>query len=316
VGKHDSKNGHHPSADAPAADLPLAVAGAAILRQQYEKLRAVEAGTRLGEDVEALHQMRVATARLRVALRLFVTDAVREPFASLEADSREFAHALGAVRDLDVFRDELRSRAEAIPADAPAIGSLLAAIEHVRAQRRHELVAVLDGPVVQRLWDRFPNVVDSLERTANRRVTVRGAAPRLLKKRLAKVIGSVDGVEASTSTELHQVRIRCKRLRYTGEFFKPWFDRKVEPIIKIAGSLQDTLGALHDGDVMPESLQALIETALAGGGSATVSGYELTRAILTLIQDRHRQRDGLLVRYRELMAELRAVGRDTRIAAP
>src|SRR5450756_1736245 len=106
MAKRDANNGHHSSADALDPDLPLAVAGAAILRQQYEKLRAAEAGTRLGEDIEELHQMRVATARLRVALRLFVTDPVREQFAGLEADARELAHALGAVRDLDVFRVE------------------------------------------------------------------------------------------------------------------------------------------------------------------------------------------------------------------
>ena len=108
------------------------------------------------------------------------------------------------------------------------------------------------------------------------------------------------------------MRIRCKRLRYTGEFFKPWFGRKVEPMIKIATALQDTLGALHDGDVAPESLRVLVDAALLDDSS----GHELTRAILTLVHDRHLQRDCLLVRFRELVAELRAFSHDTRMTAP
>ncbi len=44
----------------------------AVLRRQLSVLRAKEPGTRLGEDLEELHEMRVATRRLRAALDLFV----------------------------------------------------------------------------------------------------------------------------------------------------------------------------------------------------------------------------------------------------
>jgi CHAD domain-containing protein len=170
------------------ADLPLAVVGAATLRQQFEKLRAREEGTRQGEDVEALHQMRVANSRLRVALRVFVTDAVREPFADVEAGASELAQALGAVRDLDVFREELRARAEQVSVDAPAIGSLLEALDRVRVVRRAELIAVLDGRVARRMEKEFPKAVDALEQTAANRETVASDAPRLINKRLKKVV--------------------------------------------------------------------------------------------------------------------------------
>ena len=43
----------------------------AVLRRQLAVVRDKEPGTRLGEDVEELHDMRVATRRLRAALSLF-----------------------------------------------------------------------------------------------------------------------------------------------------------------------------------------------------------------------------------------------------
>ena len=43
----------------------------AVLRRQLGVVRAKEPGTRLGEDPEELHDMRVATRRLRAALSLF-----------------------------------------------------------------------------------------------------------------------------------------------------------------------------------------------------------------------------------------------------
>ena len=46
-------------------------AGFAILRKQFGAFLANEAGTRLGEDIEALHDMRVAARRMRAALSAF-----------------------------------------------------------------------------------------------------------------------------------------------------------------------------------------------------------------------------------------------------
>lgn len=315
MAKHHAKTGHRGAAVAPSANAPLAVAGAAILRQQYEQMRATEAGTRLGEDVEALHQMRVATRRLRAALGIFVPDEVREAFAPIEEDAREIARALGTVRDLDVLRDELRARAEAVPADAPALGALLDALERVRGERRAELGAVLDGPAARRFWEAFPGAVDALEQTADPRVTVRKAAPALLHRRLEKVTRSVQRLKAPTTSELHRLRIQCKRLRYACEFFKPWFEHQVEPIVEITTDLQDTLGSLHEGDLATDSLQALVKAALASGTPAPVGGYELTDATLALLHDRQQERDDLLVRFRDQRAKLRALARATKLKA-
>src|SRR6202012_5072817 len=78
----------------------------AALRRQLAVLRAKEPGTRLGEDPEELHDMRVATRRLRAALSLF--EAVLPVRARVfRADLGWLARLRGAVRDLDVQLENL-----------------------------------------------------------------------------------------------------------------------------------------------------------------------------------------------------------------
>jgi CHAD domain-containing protein len=307
LAKHEAKNGQgKPGVDRPA-DVSLAMAGAAVLRQQFDAMRAHEAGTRLGEDVEELHQMRVATRRLREAMRVFVAKEARATFEPFGGTVREIAAALGAVRDLDVFRDELRARAEAAPDDRCAIGVLLDALESVRAKRRAELLAVLEATKAKVFWEEFPAAVSAFEASADPVETVRQAAPKLLRRRRKIALRSADNVQFPTSSELHDSRIQFKRLRYSGEFFEPWLERRVAPVIKIATQLQDTLGSLHDCDVRADLLEALVHDAPNDGASNGARGLELTRVTLALIQDTRQRRDELLIGFRDQLAELRAL---------
>ncbi|MEJ2757266.1 MAG: CYTH domain-containing protein, partial [Anaerolineales bacterium] len=52
-------------------DDAMSEAGRKVLRFHYRRMLYHEPGTRLGEDAEALHDMRVATRRMRAAFRLF-----------------------------------------------------------------------------------------------------------------------------------------------------------------------------------------------------------------------------------------------------
>jgi CHAD domain-containing protein len=289
-----------------AADAPLGQVGAAILRQQYDRLWAAEPEARDGQDAEAVHHMRVATRRLRAALRLFVPDEARASFAPLEAALRAVAGSLGAVRDLDVLGDHLRAYAAGHPADAPAIEVLLTALRAVRADRQTSLRALLDAPATQQFRDDFPSAVETLKQTAARRPIVGRAAPKLVHRRARQVLRALDEIPAPTSAELHRVRIRSKRLRYAVEFFRPWLGQPGEALIALATQLQDTLGSLHDSDVAAESLHALVAAVPTGTDAGSANGPPLAQAALGFVQDRQQQRDELLIQFRAPWAELRA----------
>src|SRR5690606_18087206 len=73
----------------------------AWLREQWAAFILHAPGTRVGEDIEALHQMRVSTRRLRATIRVF--DAILPPAMEHFRDELQWVgHELGAVRDLDV----------------------------------------------------------------------------------------------------------------------------------------------------------------------------------------------------------------------
>ncbi len=94
------------------AEAPIGRVGLAVLRHYFAVMLAKEPGTRLGDDNEELHDMRVASRRLRAALSLFA-DVLPPSAARLREDLRWVGHSLGVVRDLDVQLEQLDGWLEA-----------------------------------------------------------------------------------------------------------------------------------------------------------------------------------------------------------
>src|SRR3984957_5624503 len=114
----------------------------AVLRRQLAVVRAKEPGTRLGEDPEELHDMRVATRRLRAALSLF--EGVLPVRAQVFREELGWlAHLLGEVRDLDV---QLQNLAGMAASDVDRIGhGAEGRVDGEGPGPLGELAALLDG---------------------------------------------------------------------------------------------------------------------------------------------------------------------------
>src|SRR5690606_38574564 len=83
------------------ATMSAAEAAYGVMRKHFATFLANEPGTRLGEDIEALHDMRVATRRIRAAMQAF-RPWLPPRFERFRAELGWVARALGEVRDLDV----------------------------------------------------------------------------------------------------------------------------------------------------------------------------------------------------------------------
>lgn len=59
---------------------------------------------------------------------------------------------------------------------------------------------------------------------------------------------------------LHDLRIATKRLRYLLEITEPCFGKPAHDGAKVARSLQDVLGEIHDCDVMSERVRSRAES--------------------------------------------------------
>lgn len=111
------------------------------IRQQLGEMMENLEGTRRGEDVEALHDMRVASRRLRAALSVFAAAFPPKPFAVTEKEVAKTTDALGAVRDSDVQIEFMEAAIAAAP-ESEKVG-LLAFLAHLQSERDRERVLLV-----------------------------------------------------------------------------------------------------------------------------------------------------------------------------
>ncbi len=73
------------------------------IKSQVDALMLNLEGTIKGDDIEALHDMRVASRRLRAAMSVFAPAFPARQFNALEKEVARVTDALGEVRDSDVL---------------------------------------------------------------------------------------------------------------------------------------------------------------------------------------------------------------------
>jgi CHAD domain-containing protein len=95
-------------------------------------------------DIERVHDMRVATRRLRAVMEVFAPCFPKKPHRAALRDVKRLADALGERRDPDVHIDALEGIASALTADdRPGIESLEEELRARQVAANTELGAVL-----------------------------------------------------------------------------------------------------------------------------------------------------------------------------
>jgi CHAD domain-containing protein len=97
-----------------------------------------------GEDIEGVHDVRVASRRLRAAMDVAVgcfPDSWYRPMHNL---AKEITGALGEVRDRDVLLEHLtKQREAAAPGERPGIDRLIERVSRERETAREQMLAFL-----------------------------------------------------------------------------------------------------------------------------------------------------------------------------
>ena len=239
-------------------DDPMGEAGRKVFRFHYRRMLTNEPGTRLGEDIEALHDMRVATRRMRAAFRVFGEYYRPKAVAPYLKGLKRTGRALGPVRDLDVFRAKVQAYLGTLPQlQQGSLDGFLAILEAQREAARQRMLTYLDSEKYARFRERFGQFVETqglgsriftLDDGEPRPYRVRHVAPMAIYERLAAVRAYDEWVTIPNPPleRLHALRIACKRLRYTLEFFREVLGPNTKALIKEIVALQDHLGALQD----------------------------------------------------------------------
>ena len=248
----------------PTAITPASTMGElafAVVRRQLAVLRAKEPGTRLGEDPEELHDMRVATRRLRAALSLFA--GVLPVRAQLFHDELGWlGRLLGSVRDLDVQLAGLADMDEETAAWRSGVSGgddghdPLADLSELLHTEREAARATLLGGLDSVRWERLAKGLAAMAQQgpARRSVATRTPAvlglPELVLSRHDKVAKAAKKAKRSgVVADFHRLRIRCKRLRYSLEFAAEVYEGHTTRYVRQLTAVQDELGLMQDAEV-------------------------------------------------------------------
>jgi CHAD domain-containing protein len=240
----------------------------AVLRTQFAEMQNHEPGTRLGEDPEELHDMRVPTRRMRAAMKVF-EGALPERASWLREELRWVAHALGDVRDLDVQIERFQAwKREADEEVSGFLDRILTITHKRRAEARKNMLETLDSVRYERLLSSFAEMLRlgpaaelELAQTNGKDQAdepVTAAAPALISDRHRKWRKAAKRLDETSSPEaFHDVRKKGKRLRYTLEFVSEVYGRPVQKLVKPLKALQDDLGDHQDAVVAAAYLREL-----------------------------------------------------------
>ena len=267
----------------------------AILKRMEAAARQTQA-VRRNDDVDAVHDMRVASRRLRTALELF-EDRLPERKARLWGKTiRRVTRALGQARDTDVqiervrgFLDHLQDRHH-----QPGIQRLLLRLRQSRQALQADVVGSLDkldaSGVLTEMTDTLGPVVarGQLSHVDLNDARLRARADRGIAERLEQMLAYESCVEQPEQIEqLHAMRIAAKHLRYAMEVFSPLYGEPFGETIQAVRRVQQQLGEIHDGDVwigfLPDFVEQERQRTVEYFGSARamsrlVPGIEALRA--------------------------------------
>jgi CHAD domain-containing protein len=283
-------------------DDSLAEAGRKVLRYHFAQMLLHERGTIQGKDIEELHDMRVATRRMRAAFEVFgpffQSKVIKPHLKGLRATGK----ALGQVRDLDVFMEKAEHYIQSLEnSEDDGLRPLIESWRTEREQARELMVAYLKDRKYQEFKESFYRFLNTPGQGALPipehkpfPSQVRDLAPLLIYERLAQV-RAYDSILANASIEdFHDLRIEFKKLRYTLEFFREVLGEQAEEVIDEIKKMQDHLGDMNDAQIATEILRDFLSRWDLQQASLPVSQRDSPQAIMSYLTYRYNERHELM----------------------
>jgi CHAD domain-containing protein len=214
-----------------------------------ENLRKLISSAIKGDDVDAVHDARVATRRLKAATDLLepaISNRYRRPFNRVAKCLRR---QLGPVRDLDVMLEHLREFKQ--PALQPAarwLGERLGEIRNSAVGRAAEKAP--PARMLARLgcwWGLHHEIVGAMDRIGE-------LLSQSVHLQLDAFVEQANDLAGERRSDPHQLRIAGKSLRYTLEMATQHGVRLPASVTGLFKRMQTALGLWHDYVVLAERM--------------------------------------------------------------
>ena len=223
----------------------------ACMQREFRSLGAQAPTGGATPEPEAIHQMRIAARRLRVALKVFGQMLPGDTAERFEREFQWLGRSLGDLRDLDVQTENFRVYQQTIDAgDSQELGGYELHLRRARAEARDSLHAVFAASRYATLMTSFAEVLEGAPSAAAlrrwRSYRIGDGIKKILRKSVRRVRRAGRKIGNDTPAEhLHRLRIRAKRLRYELEFFREIYP-SLDKTAKATKHLQDVLGEHQD----------------------------------------------------------------------
>ena len=234
------------------ADDSMTLAARKVLLAEFPLMLNCENACTRGDDMVAVHHMRVSCRRIRCALRLLRPYYEVEQVKPLRAGVRQLGRQLGAVRDYDVFLLMFAAYCDQLEVNSPAWDGLRQQLRRAHARHKLRLSVYLASAKYRRslrairAFLRASPPIQKGSKLAPREV--RHVLPLVLHHQLAIIRAYDSKLPVSKVSTLHQMRIEIKRLRYLITQFVAVLGKSADSFVRELKRMQDELGTLNDID--------------------------------------------------------------------
>ncbi|NXY96335.1 CHAD domain-containing protein, partial [Streptomyces sp. BR123] len=247
----------------------------AYLREQRDAIVAQDPAVRRNLP-DSVHQMRVASRRMRSAFKTYRKVLDREVTDPIGEELRHLGQELGVDRDQEVLHERFRAGVEALPRTlrhGPVRGRLRTWNNSRRAASRRRALTYLDSPRHLALLDALdavlaaPPLLPAAAKPAGKPLSKAVLRDyERLAGRIEHALSLDPGEERDHA--LHDARKAAKRARYAADAAEPALGKPADRQAKAMKSVQTLLGDHQDSVVAREALRGLAEQAAAAGESA------------------------------------------------
>jgi CHAD domain-containing protein len=214
----------------------------------------------LDGESAAIHKARVASRRVREALPIVLAQAPPKQVRKIRRTVQRITRALGPLRELDVTLGLIATEADARPDAAGALDVLRQQVLEERHRREAHLLERLQAIDIEKLAYRVTAALEPDPHDApdgNPAVVARAVLAVRVARRARELHAAVDAAGSLYAPEpLHDVRIAVKKLRYALELAADLRLLASSGAVSRLKAAQNTLGALHDLQVLAKRIEA------------------------------------------------------------
>jgi CHAD domain-containing protein len=249
-----------------------------ILEKQFFKIVKHESDVLADLDSEPVHQMRVATRRMRTALNVFEPLILLKP--KLQQDFAKLAKQLGAVRDLDVLKlriQHYQAQQDFSLEEQAQLCLLMHRLERLRQKRFKRLTKTLRGKTYGEMIRECKAWFDAPQFNLDAQWQATLALPDLLLplihtwlKHPVWLIEESQHNESSnhkpvlsrnesqTNGMFHELRKLTKQVRYQTEFFIDFYESDLSAYVSELKTVQELLGERQDRVIFAAFLEKML----------------------------------------------------------